>query len=413
MVAVQVPLYLLGRDLLDSRPAGAVATATIALNPQVLEWHVSAGGVVRAFAFLYAVTAIYAGYHVFASRSRVAVVGGLFAFGLTLLSHPTYSTFVVASYVLFWLVLDRSPRGLARGAAVGLGGAVLAAPWLGWVVTTHGPGILTAAAGTHGGIGGGVDALYGHLSPYMLVPLAAAGYLLVARRWLVLPVWLVAVELLFQQPRFSYTVSGFVVTAAAVEFGGRLGGVPEFGVSRVDPSVVAATLLVLVGTVAGGAYLGHEMTLTHDPSTPEFLDAEAVEAMEWAATDTRDDATFVVLGDAAEWFPALTERTILVGPWGVEWQGSGPYYDQLDAFVNASECRTADCVISEATAVGQTPDYVYVPRGSIPSGATTGPSSVSSNGRSRTRRDGSARTRTTASSSIGQSRSDAGRHRLR
>ena len=150
----------------------------MALNPQILEWHLSAGGIVRAFAFLYAMTSIYAGYRVFVhdpGGGRRAVALGAFAFGLTVLTHPTYSLFVVVSYVLFWVLCDRSLSGFASGLAVGFGGALLASPWLVWVLTTHGIGVFTAASGTHGGVGGGASALAGATFLVLTDTVARAG----------------------------------------------------------------------------------------------------------------------------------------------------------------------------------------------------------------------------------------------
>lgn len=362
VVVAGIPAYLLGRDVLGSRPAGAAATAIVALNPQVLEWHVSAGGVVRALAFVSALTAVYAGYHVFTSGGGRAALVGAGAFGLTVLTHPTYSLFVVVTYLLFWGALDRSGRGLLHGAAVGIGGTAIAAPWLGWVLATHGPVVLAGAAGTHGGLGGGgLELLAGEFSPYVLVPAAAAAYLLAVRRAYLLPAWFVVAEVLFAQPRFSYTVGALALAAAGSDLAGRLGFLEDLP-PRLDRRVLAAVVLVL-GTLVGGAYLGHEMTLVADPSTPEFLDDEAIAAMEWAATETPEDATFVVLGDAAEWVPALAERTILVGPWGVEWRGPAAYEAQLDAFETVSACRSVTCVETTAGTVGGRPEYVYVPKG--------------------------------------------------
>lgn len=361
VVVAGVPAYLLGRDVVGSRPAGAAVAAMVALNPQVLEWHVSAGGVVRAVAFLSALIAVYAGYHVFAHDGRRPVLVGAFAFGSTVLTHPSYALFVVVSCLLFWEVLDRSGRGLLRGAAVGIGGTAVAAPWLGWVLDTHGPGVLAAAAGTHGGIGGGgLELLAGELSPYVLVPAGAAAYLLLGRRYLI-PAWFVAAAALFAQPRFAYTVGALALAAAASDLEGRL---PVLDGARRCPDRRALVAgLLIAGSVAGGAYLAHEATLVADPTTPEFLDDDAVAAMEWAASGTPEEATFVVLGDAAEWFPALAERTILVGPWGVEWRGPGAYDAQFRAFETVSACRSAGCVEATAAAVGGTPDYVYVPKG--------------------------------------------------
>ncbi|MFW5934742.1 MAG: hypothetical protein ACOCQL_02705 [Halolamina sp.] len=359
-----VPVYLLTRDYAGSRPAGAAAGVVVALNPQLLQWHVSAGGLVRAFAFCYALTAIYAGYHVFDGGSRRAVAVGALAFGASVLTHPTYSLFVVVTYLLLWGTRDRSVAGLARGAAVGFGGALVASPWLGWVTNTHGIDVLTGAAGTHGGIGGGAATIGVSVT---VLPLLGAAYLLWARRDWFLAAWAAAAELLFAQPRFAFTVGSVVVGVAAVEVARRLssleGSVSVPGTGAVEGREVAAAACLLLASAAGGGYLAHDMTLPGDPSSPEFLDDEDAAAMAWAAAETRPDATFVVLGDAAEWFPALTDRTILVGPWGVEWYGPEAYETQLGAFENASRCDGATCVEQELAGVDADPDYVYLPKG--------------------------------------------------
>jgi hypothetical protein len=313
--------------------------------------------------------AIYAGHHVFESGSRRAVAVGLAAFAATLLSHPTYALFVVVSYLLLWAIRDRSVAGLVRGAVVGIGGVAVAAPWVAWAVTTHGPDVFTGAAGTHGGVGGGLATLG---PSFTLLTLVGAAYLLVVRRDRFLVAWAVAAEVLFAQPRFAFLVGSVVLGAVGVDIASRLrgldGGLPDrsLGGQGTGPdraAVLAAGCLVLA-SLGGGAYLAHEMTLQSDPSTPEFLDDDAADAAAWAAAETPEDATFVVVGDAAEWFPALTGRTILVGPWGVEWKGQAAYDGQLEAFETVSRCRSADCVETTATTVGdESPDYVSLPKG--------------------------------------------------
>lgn len=363
VVAGLVPAYLLGRDYTGSRPAGAATATLIALNPQVLEWHVSAGGMVRAFAFCYALTAIYAGYRVFTGKRRTAVIAGVVAVALTGLAHPTYALFVVVSYVVLWAGLDRSVAGFARGLAVGLGALVLAAPWLAWVVATHGPGVFTAAAGTHGGLGGGLAVLLHGPSPYRLVPFAAAGAVVALRRDATLAGWVVATALLFQQPRFVYAVGALAAAVAGLALVDRASWGERGALSTPDRRATVAAVLIVACTVGGGAYLASEMTLTSDPSTPAFIDDESVAMMAWAERETAPDATFVVLGDGAEWFPALGGRTILVGPWGVEWESAAAYERQLDAFVTASTCRSRTCVEAAMASVGAAPEYVVVPTG--------------------------------------------------
>jgi hypothetical protein len=357
-----VPVYLLGREYTGSRPAGAAAAVAVAVNPQLIQWHLSAGGVVRAYAFLYALTAIYAGYRAFGTRSPRALAVGAVAFGATVLSHPTYALFVVVSYLLLWATRDRTATGFAAGAVVGVGGLAVATPWLAWVLTTHGFEVFVAAGGTHGGVGGGVATVLDGVS-LTLLPILGATYLYVVRKDTFLLSWTVVAELLFAQPRFVYTAGAFVAAAVGVDLGRRtgvldlpLGGTP-------DRRAVLAAACLLFATAGGGVYLAHEMTLTTDPSTPEFVDSDSRDAMTWIATETPPDATFVVVGDAAEWLPALTDRTLLIGPWGVEWRDSETYERQLDAYVSLSQCGSAACVDAVAASTGVTPEYVYLPKG--------------------------------------------------
>jgi hypothetical protein len=126
-----------------------------------------------------------------------------------------------------------------------------------------------------------------------------------------------------------------------------------------------SVFLVATLGVSGGALYATSHTNAHagSPSLPQFVDGGDVAAMEWVAENTDSSAEFVVQGDAAEWFPQQTGRTILVGPWGVEWRGSEAYRDQLRQFRHLSECHTAWCLTAELQRASVHPDYVYVPKG--------------------------------------------------
>jgi hypothetical protein len=369
------PAYFLGRDVTGSRAGGAAAATALSLNPQVLQWHLSAGGVVRAFAFLYALVAISAAYRAFTTDRRRPVVVAAFAFGLTVLSHPTYALFAAGSVLACYVAVSRTLEGLLRGAAIAVGGAVLASPWLAWAMGTFGIDQYAAAAGTHGGVGGGADAIVGYASTLVLVPLAAGAYLLVRRRAF-LPLWLAVAELGFQQPRFSYAAGSFAIAAVLVDVADRIDvgerlptlsrpiGLPwPRGTGPRTWATAIAVVALVSATAVGGGYLAYEMTLVDDPSTPAFLDDESVEAMEWAGAETDPSASFVVLGDAAEWFPLLADRTVVVAPWGVEWRAPSAFHAHLDAFENASRCRTAECVEAATLEVASVPEYVVVPMG--------------------------------------------------
>ena len=381
-VAALVPAYLLGRDIVGDRRAGTATALLLVLNPQVLEWHVSAGGLVRAPAFVFALWGSYAALRLFRDGAREWVLPGLVSVALVAHTHPTYTIFTVATYLVFWVGYDRSLTGLVRGAVVGFGALALALPWLGTVVSHHGVVVFSGAAGTHGGLLGGIYRLRTWGVTWSVLPLTAAIGLL-GTRHRVLGAWTAAVWLLFAQPRFTYAVGAIAVVAAVVELAERgyadrvvaavdnaLGRAtpetpdrPDGGVPRPDARVarLAVAALVVLSLVGLGG-LGYEFAGPSDGTTPEFVDGADVDAMAWAAEATDPEATFVVFGDAAEWFPLLTDRSILVSPWGAEWRGPDTYGAHLSAFVNGSACPNRTCAEAAMASVGADPDYVYLPK---------------------------------------------------
>lgn len=362
------PYYGIASALLSTRRQAGLATLLLAATPPVLRWHLSAGGIVRAPAFLLALTGVFAGVRLFGTGRLRWMPLGTTLFGLTILSHPVYTVFFGLSWLLLYAFFDRSVRGLVAGAAVAVGGLAIAAPWWVGVAQRHGPEIFFAAAGTHNGLGGGPWRLATELfTPpdagggvvFFVAALVAAAWF-VDRRRLFLPAWLVASAYLIGKPRFQF-VAGSMMIAAALR-----GAVLPRIRRRYDASTARAVLAAVVVLAAGigGLYAGGMLPQTYDgsPSQPAFLDDADEEAMTWIAATTDPDATFVVLGDVAEWFPLRTDRAILVGPWGVEWTSPGRYEHQLSLYQRASECAVAGC-LTQTLDGEETPDYVYVPKG--------------------------------------------------
>ena len=390
-----VPFYLLGEELLDSRRQAGLATILLAATPPVLQWQISAGGIVRGPAFLFVVTGLYTGVRLFRERDPRWLGASVLLFGLTVLTHPAYTAFFGLSYIWMFLNFDRSMRGLRNGATVAVGGFVLSSPWWIAVASTHGPGVFTGAAGTHGGIGqqildlivtaapgneasttttqglGVPPGLYEFTSFGMAVItvwalLLFVGwlYLLTDENELFLTGWVVVVAALLAKPRFPFAIGALIGGAAYFRL-----VVPAIE-ERLDESRLRAaasvglTLVVVLAAVGTGvAYAGSQIDAhAGSQSLPQFIDDDDIEAMEWAAENTDEDAEFVVLGDAAEWFPYKTERTMLIAPWGVEWEGQEEYEQHLGWFGNVSTCEDETCLTGEMDEIGVAPDYVYVPR---------------------------------------------------
>ena len=373
-VGYLVPYYFLSRELLGDRAEASLATTLLAVAAPTLQWHLSAGGFVRTPAFLLAVTGCYAGVRLFRSGEVRWLVLGTLLFGLTVLTHPVYTVFFGVSYLLFYAAFDRTLRGLLLGAVVAGGGLALAAPWWLQILGTHGPDAFTAAAGTHSGLFGGVHRLvdqFGYtlvtdppLPVFFVVAYAGVAQFLLERRFL-LPSWLVVPAVVIGKERFQF-VAGAMMGAVFLYEGFRSITRRRFPASesrRAAHVLLAGAILVAVAV--GTIYAAGAIPWAHagDSSQPQFVDAADREAMSWVANGTEPDAAFVVLGDAAEWFPLFADRTILVGPWGVEWTTPERYEHQLSLYRTVSECDSARCLTAALSSHGVDPDYVYVPRG--------------------------------------------------
>jgi hypothetical protein len=376
-----IPYYFVARELLGDRTEAGVATTLLAVTPPVLQWHLSAGGLVRSTAFLITLTGLYTGIRLFRSGERRWLLASTLLFGLAVLSHPVYTVFFGLSYLLLYLHLDRSLRGLLRGAAVALGGLLLSMPWWLSVARAHGIGVFTAAAGTHTGLFGGVDRLLDQfvypLVTSVPVPLFfllafGGGFYLLGRRRPFLPAWLVAAAVVIGKARFQFVpgsmMAAVFLLAMARAFAREYFPAREWrrAADVADATRVAVAAVVLVAVVVGVMFGGAALPQAHhgSPSQPQFMTHTDADAMAWAVTNTAPSSEFVVLGDAAEWFPLLTNRTILVGPWGVEWRSPDRYQRQLSLFKTLSTCDSERCVTANLRRANLCPDYLYVPKGS-------------------------------------------------
>ncbi|MFB9806779.1 glycosyltransferase family 39 protein [Haladaptatus pallidirubidus] len=371
-VAVVIPFYFIARNVLGTPLRAGITAILFAVTPTILQWHISAGGIVRAPAFLFTISGLYSGLRVFQYHHRRWIASTAILFGLTLLTHPTYSIFFGASCVLLYLRYDRSIRGLAMGVMVAIGGFLLASPWILYIVSTTGIEGFTAAASTHGGIVQttsllGLLSILGQpiaagrtMSLWYLLVLLGSGYLIAQRRFF-LPVWFLLSILLLQEKRFAF-VPGIIAIGALTTASRYLQSNQERQNGTQWLSQAMAVGLIVMLFAMGGLYVAGS-PLHGGTSQPSFIDNEDMAAMDWVKKETATDAEFIVMGDAAEWFPYFADRTILVSPWGVEWDSSKKYKHQLREYRQVSRCHIEMCLSRQFHQNNIRPDYVYVPKG--------------------------------------------------
>ena len=368
-----VPFYYLSREILDSTPRAGFATLLLAVSPPVLQWHLSAGGIVRAPAFLFVVTGAYTGIKLFKTEERKWLLASAVLFGLIILTHPVYTVFFGTTYLVMYACFNRTLRGLVYGGIVVMGGVIISSPWWLQIIAIHGPSIFTAASGTHTGLGGGTHRLIKQFiypldmsmpTIFFIGSFAGAAYLVAKRRFF-LPLWMLSGAYMLGKLRYQFPAG--VMMASVLVFEVIVPLVRRWSkrtrYSRSAPLAVIMVLAILVSSVGVAFAAGDLHSHLGSSTQPSFVDDDDMAAMQWAQDNTSPSANFVVLGDSAEWFPLMTDRTILIGPWGVEWKGHSKYRHQLGLYKRISRCPGKTCLTQKLVSNKVNPDYVYVPKG--------------------------------------------------
>lgn len=370
-----IPLvYVVAKDLLGSWLTAGVAALSFALLPRSYEWLITGGGITRSLGMLFALLAIWQGTRLIvrASPLRVVLTGVLG--GLTLLTHPEASIFVVVTLAVFLLAFGRSRRALVSVAAAGGIGLLVAAPWWVSVIGAHGPDALLGAAGSRSLVFAHVlrDFVFGQFTGAsaldIFLGIGFVGLLIqFGRRRYLLPLWLVSVVALILGAGFTFaTVPWAMLTAVAIvevilPAASRLVRVPDRGRFVVASGLLGAGVLASLATGYGVS------------SPIHGLSVEQREAMAWVKANVPQDAQFVVvtgtewwLDATSEWFPALARRESLATVQGYEW---------TDAFLaraarsNAlqDQCarRLATCLDSWQEYFDVRVDYVYLANGRL------------------------------------------------
>lgn len=372
-VLALIPYFYLAREFLPVKQAG-FATTALAVLPQSVRWHITGGGTVRGPAFLLTLVGLYVGVRLFKTGNRRLILPAALLYGMTMLTHPVYTAYFGLSYLVLFAIFSRSLRGLLNGAAVATGGMLIGAPWWLFVSRTHGYETILNASGTHGGLGQELEELteialffrdFSYLSEAIILGFVLAGalYMIVHRRYGVLA-WLLATEIVIAQQRYALVTALLLV--AAVVAGGVIPRVAAIASKRGNSDSVIAVLfavLILTMTAFGALYAAGDPPDERENTVSAYVDGDDIEAMEWIASETPKNARFAVLGDQAEWFPYVADRTSLVGPWGVEWTSPEQYEYHRRAHSELTHCDDQACVRTTLDENDIEADYVYVPKG--------------------------------------------------
>ncbi|MFL5574521.1 MAG: hypothetical protein ACJ79S_00900 [Gemmatimonadaceae bacterium] len=380
--ALTIPaFFLLARALLRSAAAAAVATFAFAVLPRTFLWFVMGGGLTRAPGLLFAILMLWQAQRMYVRRRARDVVATAVLGALAVLSHLENSWFAVYSAALLFLFFGRDRRGVVMSLGVVLGVVALTSPW--WVAVVRAHGVAPFASAATGGAYAGnfstvpIRTLNFSDEPQLTVlgVLGVLGaFVCLARRELLLPVWLAAVFVV--NPRNPETpaaiplallvgvaVTRLIVPALHRAAGGT--GAPEGRPARMWTLVAPALMLAYL---AGYTFLAARSALKWDASL-HSLDPAERDAMHWVSTHTPGDSRVLVLAfeppwfglDAtSEWFPVLARRASVVTPQGYEWLPGRQFHRRIDRYNDVHACRDRGAACLERWGASESVAFTHV-----------------------------------------------------
>ena len=388
-VFVVAAFYLFARSVLSDRWAAIIATAAFAVVPRSFIWLIMGGGLTRALGLAFALLALREARRA-ATEERwwLPALLGAGYLALTMLAHLEAAAFLVASLPLFALLPPRR-QGVFALAVIGLGGLLFTAPWWGLVLARHGAEPFLAARDFGGSLvsEGTLNTMWLQLrdpiftgEPFFpligALGLLGAVYAIARGRWL-LPAWWVLILLLNMRafPTFAAVPTALLVGVAvrwviapslARGAPAAESALPRWAARWQRPAQFAGIAAIGAGAL-WFASLGALEDRRGDQRYLEALSAAEVEAMEWVAQRTPEDARFVVISRNrwfadrdGEWFPALADRESVTTVQGYEWV-PGEFVRRSILQFRARNCadENADCL--ETIDLREPFDYVYVP----------------------------------------------------
>ncbi|MBI5823162.1 MAG: hypothetical protein HZB18_03985 [Chloroflexi bacterium] len=349
--------YMLARELLKSKPLGALASAFYALTPGAFGWFVMGGGLTRSFGSMFFLLSIFFVLRLF-QTGRGKFVGASVAFcGLTVLSHPEAGIHAAWTCILMWLVFGRTIQSVKGAVLVGAGTLAVTSPWWLTVISFHGlaPFLSAMHTGSYGTplwtaltkmiVGDGV------IPVLAMLRLIGLGWGLWKKQYFLLA-WTFLPYLV--EPRSAPSVAFYPLTmlialafAEAIPFLiSRLRNI-EMNFDELYKSKVYNAFFFLVLTllfVDSGLYGFRLVGNSLKPADRE--------AMTWITEHTPVDANFLLLTGIqspeidpfVEWFPALTERRSQSTIQGYEWLLADKFFERYTKLAELQRCESIFCV---------------------------------------------------------------------
>jgi hypothetical protein len=365
--------YLFAKETLDSRLTASLATLIYSLSPRAFLWQVMGGGITRAFGMLFLLLMLWQAIQLFKNYQHKYLILTILFGAATVMSHPQTALHATLGGLLLFLFYGRNKQGIISSVFMGLGVALLSAPW--WLTTLSRHGVepfISAGQTSQRTPESYLNILrFDGLGDYLFVPillLAFIGiYLSVKQRNFFLIFWILFAYLIDPRGGEGIALISFSMLAGI--------GLVRSAEWLTKEQNEFAFMKIKVQTLLFGLifYLLIVSSIFDFQLVNTSLKSSDLEMITWVNTNVEDGKTFLLAtglefsmtDPLQEWFPALTKEYSRTTMQGLEWTLSEnffPYYEKLQAF---QKCADVHCVNEWVVTNNVDYDYliVLIPKG--------------------------------------------------
>ena len=363
---------LLANSVIKSPKKAAVATLFYTLTPLSMDWFLMGGGLTRGLGQLFLILTSWCAFELFSSQSRRFLVGCILFGALVVLVHPESALLTLTSAVIIWAFSSRSLKTIRDAFLVGLGVAILCAPWLVYVLQLHGIEPFLKAFQTNGSSNLMWTALFSfdftqEAGLALMAMLGLTGlFLKLGQKEYLLPAW-VAFPF-FIDPRSSARAAIIpLAILAAISLLDVILPASQGNSTEKSPARSFSANLFL-GFIL--VYMLFNAFLLDLRIISNRLGSDDQKAMAWISANTPKNSQFIILtgetntmrDPVQEWFPALTARNSQTTLQGLEWTWGAKFVDSLGSYQNLQACiyQNLTCIKTQAAQMHLTFDHLYI-----------------------------------------------------
>lgn len=344
--------YLFAKEALGPRLTASLATLIYALSPRAFLWQVMGGGITRAFGMLFLLLMLWQAIQLFGKYEHKHLILTILFGALTIMSHPQTALHAALAGLVIFLFYGLHKRGIISAIIVGLGVALVSAPWWLTVLSNHGiEPFISANQSSPRTIESYVSILrFDGLGDYLFIPtllLAWFGmYLIFKQKNFFLLTWIILALLV--DPRGGEGIALLALSMLAsigfTKLSGQISNLRDDVIFSKPINPVTLSCLITYYLFTAMIF---DFQLVNTSLKPGDL-----EMIEWVNENTEKDKTFLLAtgrefsmtDPLQEWFPSLTNQYSRTTMQGLEWTLSEnffPYYEQLSQF---QKCADVYCV---------------------------------------------------------------------